>query len=177
LPRPTTSEAPSSARDSDRSTARRKLVARLHQHSEDIRRITANLDDAALGRRLNAAQWSVTELVCHVWRVQQLFEDRLDRMLGSEMPAFESYGPDGDPVFEALVASHGASRAVEAFRADRDQLVRRLDALTDAQWRRQGRHPTFATFDIEFLIEYMVHHEAHHVYQMFMRRLSLGRLS
>ena len=52
--------------------------------------------------------------------------------------------------------------------------ARRLDAMTAEQWRRRGRHPTFKTFDVEFLVEDMVHHEAHHVYQMFMRRVPLG---
>jgi hypothetical protein len=34
--------------------------------------------------------------------------------------------------------------------------------------------PTFATFDVDFLVEYMVHREAHHVYQMFMRRIKVA---
>jgi len=32
-------------------------------------------------------------------------------------------------------------------------------------------------FDVDFLVEYMLHHEAHHMYQMFMRRIRVAAAS
>jgi DinB family protein len=138
-----------------------------------VRRLTEDLDDEALERRTAPDQWSVAELTCHLWRVQQLFEERLDAMLTSDEPSFESYAPENDPDFSRFVASHRGGEAVAAWLDAREQFARRLDRLTPDQWRRTARHPTFARFDVEFLIEYMGHHEAHHVYQIFMRRLPL----
>jgi hypothetical protein len=112
--------------------------------------------------------------VCHLLRVQQLFENRIEVMLERDEPAFESYAPENDPGFVEFVLSYPGNNAVEAFVTARDQFANRLATLTPHQWQRRGRHPTFATFDVEFLVEYMVHHEAHHVYQMFMRRIPLS---
>jgi hypothetical protein len=122
-----------------------------------------------------ADKWSLVELVCHLWVVQQLFEGRIDAMLEQNMPAFESYAPEDDAAFAALLASGPGNEQVQRFLTDRDRFAGRLDALTPTQWRRPGSHPTFGMFDVEFLVEYMVHHEAHHVYQMFSRRVPLVR--
>jgi hypothetical protein len=153
---------------------RPELIGRLRQHADDVRRITTGLDDAALERRTVADKWSLVELVCHLLRVQDLFDERIAAMLERDEPAFESYAPENDHGFADFVASHRGTEAVSVFLTERRTFADRLDAFTPDQWRRRGRHPTFATFDVEFLVEYMLHHEAHHVYQMFMRRIPLG---
>jgi hypothetical protein len=149
------------------------LVERLRQLGDDVRRLTAGFDDEALRRQTVPGKWSLIELACHLWVVQQLFEARVDAMLERDAPAFESYAPENDTGFAALIASSPGGEQVTRFLADRDRFARRLDNLTPAEWRRSGRHPTFGTFDIGFLVEYMAHHEAHHVYQMFARRVPL----
>jgi hypothetical protein len=153
---------------------RHQLVGRLRQHADDVRRITDGVGGAALDQRIEPEQWSLTELVCHILRVQDLFEGRIDAMLERDEPAFESYAPEGDAGFVEFVASHRGRNAVESFLTERDRFVGRLDALAPGQWLRRGRHPTFATFDVDFLVEYMLHHEAHHMYQMFMRRIRVA---
>jgi uncharacterized damage-inducible protein DinB len=153
---------------------RTALVARLRQHGDDVERITAGLDDAALERRTAPDTWSLAELACHLLRVQDLFEDRINAMIERDEPAFEPYAPETDTGFADFIASHRGRKAVDAFVAKRTRFAERMTTLTPEQWQRRGRHPTFATFDVEFLVEYMVHHEAHHVYQMFMRRIPLG---
>jgi len=161
----------------DMSSLRPQLIGRLRQHADDVRRITDGLGDAALQRRVEPEQWSLAELVCHILRVQYLFEGRIDAMLERDEPAFESYKPEGEAGFAGFVTSHGGRKAVEGFVTERDRFAGRLDALAPGQWRRRGRHPTFATFDVDFLVEYMLHHEAHHMYQMFMRRIRVAAAS
>src|SRR5688572_4555025 len=153
---------------------RTALAARLRQHLDDVERITAGLDDAALARRTAPEQWSLTELVCHLLRVQHLFEDRITQMIERDEPRFESYAPETDAGFADFIAAHRGRQAIDAFVEERTRFAERVTTLSPEQWQRRGRHPTFATFDVEFLVEYMVHHEAHHIYQMFMRRVPLG---
>jgi len=159
----------------DQDRARRGLVERLRQLGGDVRRLTAGFDDLMLQRRTMPDQWSLIELACHLWSVQTLFERRIDAMLEHEAPAFESYAPERDAAFATLIASRPGRDQLQRFLMDRDRFVRRLDTLEPAEWRRRGEHPAFGTFDVEFLVEYMAHHEAHHVYQMFTRRVPLVR--
>lgn len=159
----------------DKHEAHRRLVARLRQQADDVRRLVSGLEEAPLAQRLKPAQWSLKELVCHLWRVQQVFEGRIEAMLGGENPAITSYNPEGDAEFAGL-AAQPADASVAGFLEARSRLAERLETLTPSDWHRPGRHPDFPHYDVHFQVEYMVHHEAHHIYQMYQRRAPLGKL-
>ena len=152
-----------------------RLVARLRQQADDVRHIVSGLDEFAFAQRTVPDKWSLKELVCHLHRVQQVFEGRLDAMLNQENPPIARYDPEGDQEFERMTG-RSAAEALTQFLEDRERLAERLEKLSPAEWHRPGRHPEFAQFDVHFQIEYMGHHEAHHIYQMFQRRVPLGKL-
>jgi hypothetical protein len=160
---------------SDKHEAHRRLIARLRQQAEDVRRIAAGLEDAALAKRTVPDKWSLNELVCHLDRVQQIFDGRIQVVLAQENPAIARYDPDGDTEFEKMVA-RPAKDSLAAFLQSRELFAARLEKLSPAEWHRPGRHPEFPHFDVHFQVEYMGHHEAHHIYQMFQRRMPLGKM-
>ena len=159
----------------DKHEAHRKLVARLGEQLADVRRLTAGLSEEELAQRLQPEKWSLKELVCHLWRVQQVFEGRIDAVLGQDNPAIARYDPDGDAAFDRLVAAPAAT-TLARFSDARAALLSRLEALSPSDWHRPGRHPEFPHYDVHFQVEYMVHHEAHHIYQMYQRRSPLGKI-
>ncbi len=153
----------------------RRLVERLRRQAEEIRRLTSGLGEDSLSRRTIPDKWSLKELVCHVWRVQLVFDGRVNAMVVEENPAIASYEPDGDTEFERM-ASLPAHEALAGFFSARESFAGRLEGLSPADWHRPGRHPEFPDYDVHFQVEYMAHHEAHHIYQMFQRRSALGKL-
>lgn len=159
---------------SDRQRAHHRIADRLRQQSEDVKRLTSDLDEKALAKRTIPEKWSLKELVCHVWRVQQVFEKRLDALLAKENPEIASYEPEGDQEFPGMVALP-AEKSLAEFLAGRQRLISRLEKLTPADWHRAGRHPEYPHYDVHFAMEYMAHHEAHHIYQMYMRRAPFGK--
>ncbi len=160
---------------SDKHEAHRHLISRLRQQSADVQRLTSGLDEPSLAKRHKPDQWSLKELVCHLHRVQQIFESRVNLVLAQDTPAIASYNPDGDVEFEKMTAL-SAHDAIAAFLKDRDRFALSLDQLSPTQWHRPGKHPDFPHYDVHFQIEYMVHHEAHHIYQMYQRRAPFGKL-
>ena len=160
---------------SDKHEAHKKLIARLRQQAEDVGRITAGLDEAALAKRTVPDKWSLKELVCHLLRVQQVFDGRIQAVLAQENPAIARYDPEGDTEFDKMVA-HPAQNSLAEFFQSREHLAQRLEKLSPAEWHRAGRHPQFPHFNVHFQVEYMGHHEAHHIYQMFERRMPLGKM-
>ena len=151
---------------------RQSLVARLRNQGVEIGYLTKGLDNNALSRRVLTDKWSLKELVCHLWRVQHLFDDRIEAMLTKKDPVLLPYTPDSDTDFDKLV-SHDATETREAFLGDRINFTSRLEQLSSSQWHRTGQHPEYSRFDVHFQVEYMVHHEAHHIYQLFQRRLQV----
>jgi hypothetical protein len=153
----------------------RRLMTRLRQQAEDVRRLTAGLDDEKLSRRTMPSKWSLKELVCHLGRIQDVFDARVAAMVGQERPTIVSYEPEEDPDFEGLTR-RPAAVCLQDFFSGRDRLYARLEALRPDQWHRPGRHAEYPDYDVHFAIEYMAHHEAHHIYQMYQRRAPLGPL-
>ena len=160
---------------SDKQEAHRRLITRLRRQAEDVRHITAGLDEALLAKRTIPDKWSLKELVCHLDRVQQVFEGRVEAMLAQENPAIAAYDPDSDKEVEKMAARSGKD-SLAAFFKSRELLAARMEKLSPAEWHRAGKHPEFPHYDVHFQVEYMVHHEAHHIYQMFQRRQPLGKM-
>ncbi len=160
---------------SDKHEAHRRLIARLRQQADDVSRIAVGLDEAFLAKRTIPEKWSLKELVCHLHRVQQVFEGRIASMLGQDNPAIKVYSPDDDAEFEKML-SHPTKDALAAFLEDRERLSAQWEELSPGEWHRSGRHPEYPHYDVHFQVEYMVHHEAHHIYQMFQRRTPFGKM-
>lgn len=150
-----------------------RLIARLRDQAREIYRLVSGLPENQLAQRLEAGQWSLKELLCHLWRVQQVFESRIQLMLTEDNPEIAIYEPDGDPQFERL-AARPTAELLSGFLSDRQRLLKRLETLEETAWQRTGAHPEFPRYDVGFQVEYMAHHEAHHIYQMFQRRALLA---
>jgi hypothetical protein len=159
----------------DKHEAHRRLLERLRQQAEDVERITRGLEDERLAKRTVHGKWSLKELVCHLWRVQQIFEGRIASMLREDNPAVVSYDPDEDDEFPKMT-TRPARELIDGFLAGRARFVEWLDPLSPADWHRPGRHPDYPAYDVHFQVEYMAYHEAHHIYQMFQRRAPFGKL-
>ena len=157
----------------DKHAVHARIVDRLRQHAEDVTRMVAGLGEADLARRTVPDKWSVKELLCHLDRVQEVFEGRVEMMLAQENPKLPAYEPDGDPGFAARV-QRPATDTLADFLFRRERLILQLEELRPSDWHSPGQHPEYAGYDVHFCVEYLAHHEGHHLYQMFQRRSPLG---
>jgi uncharacterized damage-inducible protein DinB len=155
--------------------AHRRILNRLRDQARDVKHLTGGLSADELARQVVEGKWSLKELAGHLWRVQQVFEERLDKMLGAENPKLESWNPENDPAFDRMLEKAPA-QVVEGYLAARASFLDRLDKLTPAEWHRPAQHPDYPMYDVHFMIEYLTHHEAHHLYQMYHRRAQLGKI-
>jgi uncharacterized protein (TIGR03083 family) len=153
----------------DKQAAHSRVIARLADQKEEVRRLCMDLDEAAMSKRAIAEKWSVKELLAHVARVQEVFEKRLDAMLREDGAPVASYDPEEDAEF-ADIARRPAADLWKWFEDARGRVIGKLEKLSPADWHRKGRHPEYPSYDVHFAMEYLAHHEAHHMYQMFQRR-------
>jgi uncharacterized protein (TIGR03083 family) len=153
--------------------AHRRVVEKLEAQGEEIRRLCTGLDEAAIAKRPKPETWSVKEVLAHIARMQEIFEGRLEALLTQEKPPIVSYSPERDPDFPA-VAAKSSAELLKLFEAGRARILARLIELSPAHWHRPGTHPDYPSYDVHFCMEYMAHHEAHHIYQMFERRAAFA---
>jgi hypothetical protein len=159
----------------EKQAAHGRLIDRLTSQAEDVRRLTSGLDEGRLAQRTVPEKWSLKELVCHLARIQEIFEQRVNAMVSEEKPRIVSYDPEKDPEFASWVARPGSS-TLDGFFDTRSHFTGLLEELTPAEWHRPGEHPDFPHYEVHFAVEYMAHHEAHHIYQMLLRRIPFGAL-
>jgi hypothetical protein len=159
----------------DKHAVHLALVERLRRQAAEVKRLAAGLDEAALATRSEPGKWSMKEIICHFRRMETIFGERFHRMLSEEATIVPYENPDGDDVFVALT-KRPAAEVLADYLTEREGLCRRLDGLTPAEWHRKAKHPQFPHYDLHFQVEYMAHHEAHHIYQLFQRRAPFGKL-
>ena len=157
----------------DKHAVHARIVERLRGNAEDVTRMVAGLSEPDLARRTVADKWSVKEVLCHLDRIHEVFDARVTAMLDRENPQIASYEPDGDADFDERVRRPTAD-TLASFLMRRERLIARLEELRPADWHRPGQHPEYPSYDVHFCVEYLGHHEAHHLYQMFQRRAPLG---
>lgn len=153
----------------DKHAAHARVIERLKTSAEEVRRLCRDLDETAASTRTVADKWSVKEILAHMARVQQIFEQRLDAILAKEGAPITSYEPSADPDFPAI-AKKPADELWKWYEDTRNRIVGKLEKLSPADWHRKGSHPEYPVYDVHFAMEYLAHHEAHHAYQMFTRR-------
>lgn len=160
----------------DKHAVHLALVERLRRQAGEVRRLTSGLPEAALATPTVPGKWSLKELVCHFRRMEEIFGDRFTRMLSEDSATIVPYdNPDADPRHVELTKAPTEDVLADYLR-ERDALCRRLEALSPAEWHKKAQHPEFPHYDVHFQAEYMAHHEAHHIYQLFQRRVPLGKL-
>jgi uncharacterized protein (TIGR03083 family) len=150
-----------------------RLAARLREQAGDIRHLVSGLDEEALAKRPLPEKWSLKELIAHLWRIQEVFEARIAAMLTQTKPVLASYEPGADLEFEQKLRNT-CEELLAGFLGDREELAALLDSLSPGDWRHRGVHPEYSHYDVQFAVEYLAHHEAHHLYQMFQRRVLLA---
>lgn len=107
--------------------------------------------------------------------MESIFGERFNRMLTEETTIVPYDNPDADEVFVALT-NRPTAEVLAEYIGEREALCQKLEGLTPVEWHRKASHPQFPHYDLHFQAEYMAHHEAHHIYQLFQRRVPFGKL-
>lgn len=108
-------------------------------------------------------KWSANEHLAHLARYQQVFLERVDRILKEKSPVFPRYRAEEDPEWERW-RQFAYKEVVAELAAGRERLIARLKALSDADCERTGIHSKFGEMSLALWVEFFLVHEAHHLY-------------
>lgn len=145
---------------------RKLILERLAQHVDEIRGFTVGLSDSQLSERPAPTTWSLKEITMHLIETQDIFIERVTRILTEENPPIQPFTPDKARQ-EGLYLSANFEGRMKDFEVQRGNLFAIVRDLSDAQWKREGVHPDAKHYTIEKCLEAMMRHEEHHLLQMF----------
>jgi uncharacterized damage-inducible protein DinB len=149
------------------STGLRALILRrLSEHPGEIQSLTEGLPPDLLKERPGEGRWSLHEIAIHLVETQEVFSERIARMLVEDRPAITPFFPD-EPRREGFYLTRDCTEGMTVLRRQRELLLTLLGSLTDDQWRREGQHPDIRHYSVERCMESFMRHEEHHLHTMF----------
>ena len=151
-----------------------ELNGSLEATPDALRRLVAEVDEAALARKPSADEFSMLEHVCHLRDIErEAYAVRIEKLLGEPQP----FLPDIDGSALAAVRRYNTQRLVDAlddFAAARSANLRILKTLAVEQLSRAGTQEKVGRITLEDLILKMREHDREHLETLdeLRRRLS-----
>lgn len=142
------------------------LSERLKNQHAAILPIIANLDDRQLRYRPEAGKWNIHDNIAHLAKYQPVFLERVDAILITNEPSFGRYRAEDDNSFN-IWREYSTSKLLEKISADREQIFKKVTALSGDELNRTGTHPRFGKLTVTEWTEFFLLHEAHHLFAIF----------
>lgn len=137
-------------------------VAVLAATPQAVREQARGLSDDLLGRRPRPREWSVWELLGHLWDSEIAYSFRARAILAQDSPRLIGYDQDAwatlpRPVFAGLL---------DAFVALRIANLTLIRHTPEARWDRMGLHEERGPLSFRLLTETMAGHDRAHLRQL-----------
>jgi DinB superfamily len=142
------------------------LLERIRTSTVSVTRAVEAVPREGFNRRRREGEWSAQEALTHLRDVVvHVYGLRIRRLLYENDPVFADFDEEG-----YRRASLGRGEAIGdllgTIVAEHEQLARLLATLPDADWSREGRHPTLGAMSIEFLARRVAEHAEEHAAQI-----------
>jgi hypothetical protein len=144
----------------------RALIDRIRSSATVVRRAVEAAPPGRFGVAPKAGEWSALETLTHLRDViVHVYGLRIRRLLYEDAPIFADFDEEG---YRAASLARGETIGdlLDTIVAEHEQLARLLQTLPDADWSRQGRHPSFGVMSIEFLARRVGEHAEEHAAQI-----------
>ena len=144
----------------------RVLIERIRSSTGVVRRAVESAPPARFDVAPKAGEWSALETLTHLRDVIVfVYGIRMRRLFYEHAPVFADFDEEG---YRAASLARGdvAADLLDTIVAEHEQLARLLQILPDADWAREGRHPTYGVMSIEFLARRVGEHAEEHAAQI-----------
>ena len=144
----------------------RRLIERIRSSALVVRRAVEEAPRERFDVAPKTGEWSALETLTHLRDViVHVYGLRIRRLFYEHAPVFadfdeESYRP------ASLARGERAEYLLDTIVGEHEQLARLLEAVPDAEWAREGRHPQFGVMSIEFLARRVGEHAEEHAAQI-----------
>ncbi len=140
-------------------------LSRMSRTADELSAVLREQPESALAKRPAENAWAAKEVICHLRDTEEVFQGRFRTILDEDEPKFTPLNTDGLAV-ERQYLKDDAARALEMFRAKRQENLKLLAGLTTEQLERGGLHPTRGRMTIKDFVALAAHHDDNHLEQL-----------
>jgi hypothetical protein len=144
----------------------RALIERIRSSAQVVRRAVQGAPRGRFDVAPRSGEWSALETLTHLRNVVvHVYGLRIRRLIYEQAPLFADFDEE---TFRPASLARGESveYLLETVVGEHEQLARVLEAVPDAEWAREGRHPQFGVMSIEFLARRVGEHAEEHAAQI-----------
>jgi uncharacterized damage-inducible protein DinB len=149
------------------------LIERYKQGPSLLRQAIAVMSAERMDARPIAGRWSTREVVCHIVDFDQLYADRMKRVIAEKEPDFSPSEPDAFAAHLAY-AKRDVARELELLTLLREQMAVILESLPEEAFRRAGRHSVRGLVTLQELLQAITDHIPHHIRFIEEKKAALG---
>jgi hypothetical protein len=144
----------------------RALIERIRSSTLVVRRAVEAAPPGRFDVAPRPGEWSALETLTHLRDVVvHVYGLRIRRLFYEHAPVFADFDEEGyRPA--SLARGESIEYLLETIVGEHEQLARLLEAVPDAEWSREGRHPQFGVMSIEFLARRVGEHAEEHAAQI-----------
>jgi hypothetical protein len=129
----------------------RAILDRMRSSAGVVRRVVEAAPSGRFGHPPREGEWSALETLTHLRDVVvHVYGLPVRRLLYEEAPVFADFDEEGYRR-ASLARDEAVGDLLDTIVAEHEQRARLLQALPDADWSRQGRHPSLGVMSIELL--------------------------
>lgn len=144
----------------------RAILERIQSSADAVRRATDGVPPARFTRPPRDGEWSAQETLTHVRDVVVHVQGlRIRRLLYEDAPLFADFDEESHRR-ASLARGETSGDLRDTIVAEHEQIARLLRTLPDADWSREGRHPTLGVMSIELLARRLGEHTEEHAAQI-----------
>ncbi len=115
-------------------------------------------------QRPDPAEWSILQILCHLWRAEtDVHQQRLRAILEEDNPFIPSPPPPGPDIPEC---HDDGMEVFERFRAQRQRTMATLAQLGAQDWQRPARHSIFGLTNLLEMAYFTAQHDRLHITQL-----------
>ena len=142
-----------------------QLLDHLRECPDRLRSIIADVPDDELSRAAAGGGWGPVEVFCHLRDLEELFIERVGRILTEDEPFLPVVDETLWPI-ERDYASQNARVALEQFAENRAQFTRMLSRLDSPDWLRRGDHAELGEQTVLWYAHHAADHDSQHEQQL-----------
>ena len=148
------------------SPEHRAILERMRLSAGVVRRAVEAAPPGRFGQPPREGEWSALETLTHLRDViVHVYGLRIRRLLYEDATVFVDFDEEGYRR-ASLARGEAVGGLLDTIVAEHEQLARLLQTLPDADWSRQGRHPSLGVMSIEFLARRVGEHAEEHAAQI-----------
>ena len=144
----------------------RTILERIRSSAGVVRHAVEAAPPDRFAQPPRQGEWSALETLTHLRDVVvHVYGLRIRRLLYEDAPLFADFDEEGYRR-ASLARGEAMGDLLDTVVAEHEQLARLLQTLPDAEWARQGRHPSLGIMSIEFLARRVGEHAEEHAAQI-----------